>query len=463
MIKRRPKRSKKDMTKLMLEGNVLKAIIAISLPIVFTHLLQSLYQLTDTFWVGRLGANAVAAVSMSFPILFFLISFIIGLTIAGSILIAQYNGKGDKKNRDTVFSQTLSMTVLLSLVLTVVGLICSKFFVGLMTKDPVIFAQAVGYLNISFLGLIFAFVYNTFQASLRGLGEVKFPMYVILFTVTLNFLLDPLLMFGFGPIKGMGVNGVAWATFATQALSAIIGMFFLIRGKYHLKLIPRQLIPHKVWFKKLFFMGLPTSIEQSSRAFSNIIMTGMAAAFGTIFLAAFGIGSRIFILVIIPALAISIGISTLVGNNLGAKKIERAEKITNIGGLLSFGILSFVGLVIILFAKHIVGFFIPGETTVIVEAVRFLICASLSFGFIGYQMVLIGTIRGAGKTMLAMFVSLVQIVMMIATAIVLTKVFQMGPFGLWLAYPISNFVGAFVALVAYRTGTWKHKNLVGHS
>lgn len=458
----KPKRSQEDKRKLMLEGNVLKAIMVISFPIVFTHLLQSLYQLVDTFWVGRLGANSVAAVSMSFPILFFLVSFIIGITMAGSILISQFNGKGEIEKRDTVFSQTLSMTVILSIIFTIIGLIGSKFFLSLMTKDPLILSQAVSYLRISFLGLIFAFIYNTFQASLRGLGEVKFPMYVILFTVTLNFFLDPLFMFGFGPIKAMGVNGVAWATFTTQALSAIIGMFFLIKGKYHFRLIPKQLIPHKKWFKKLFLLGLPSSVEMSTRSFSDMIITGIVASFGAVYLAAFGVSVRIISLIIIPSIAISIGISTLVGNNLGAKKIKRAEKITNIGGLFSFLFLTFVGILILIFVEPIISFFIPGEIEVITQAIRFLVCFSIAFGLIGYQMVLIGTIRGSGKTMLAMFLSLAQIFTMLGLVILLSKSFKMGPFGIWLAYPISNLIGAIIAFIAYKKGTWKHKSLVGH-
>jgi putative MATE family efflux protein len=456
------RKTKKDNRKLMLEGNILKAIIIISFPIVLTYLLQSLYQITDTFWVGRLGANAVAAVSMSFPILFFLVSFVIGLTAAGTILIAQYNGKGNKEKRNMVFSQTLSLSVIFSIVFTIIGLIGSRFFIGLMTKDPLVFSQAVGYLNISFLGLIFAFIYNTVQSSLRGLGEVKFPMYVILFTVTLNFLLDPLFMFGFGPFKGLGINGVAWATFTTQALSAFIGLFFLIKGKYDLKLKLKELIPSRKWFKKLFLLGFPVSIEQSSRAFVNIIMMGTVAAFGTIYLASFGIGSRIIMLVIIPSMAISMGISTLVGNNLGAKQVHRAEQITNKGGLLSFGLLTIVGILILIFAKAIVGFFIPGEIEVIAEAARFLTCIALTFGLIGVQMVLIGTIRGAGKTTLAMFLSLIQIFTTLLMALLFSQVFKMGISGIWLAYPVSNLVGVLAAFIAYRKGTWKHTHLIEH-
>jgi len=154
------------------EGSILKYLIALSVPIIFANLLQTAYQLTDTFWVGRLGTNAVAAVSISFPIIFLIISLGGGLAMAGTILVAQYKGREDKKAIDHITSQTMLMVVIISIVLTTIGYILSPFFISLMSGEVAVFLSAVLYMKISFIGTIFMFTYMVFQSLMRGVGDV---------------------------------------------------------------------------------------------------------------------------------------------------------------------------------------------------------------------------------------------------------------------------------------------------
>ncbi len=442
------------------EGSILKSLIALAVPIIFANLLQTAYQLTDTFWVGRLGTDAVAAVSISFPIIFLIISLGGGLTMAGTILVAQYKGKENKKAIDHLTSQTMLMVVLISIVLATIGYVLSPFLISLMGAKAAVFSSAVSYIKISFIGTIFMFIYMAFQSLMRGVGDVKTPMYIVLGTVLLNLILDPLFIFGYGFIPAFGVSGAAIASIGTQCLSAIIGIVLLLKGKHKIQLHLNDLKPDLVLIKKMFKIGFPASIEQSTRALGMTVMTSLVATFGTLTLAAYGIGSRILSFVIIPATGLSMATSTLVGQNIGAGKTERAEKVTKLSALISFILLTIVGIIMFLFAKQISAIFIPGETETIQSSALFIKIMALTFGFIGVQMSLNGLFRGSGNTVISMVLSVVSLwVLRFPLAWILSQHTALAEIGLWIAFPISNVLAAIITVIWFMKGTWKQKQI----
>ncbi len=449
-----------DIKNNLTEGPILKSLIALSIPIIFANILQTAYQLTDTFWVGRLGTDAVAAVSISFPIIFLIISLGGGLAMAGTILVAQYKGKKDKKAVDHITSQTMLMVVIISIILATIGYFLSPFFIGLMGAEAAIFSSAVLYMKISFIGMIFMFTYMVFQSLMRGVGDVKTPMCIVLGTVLLNLILDPLFIFGYGFIPAFGVAGAAVATIGTQSLAAIIGIGLLLKGKSEIQLHLSDLKPDWVLIKKMFKIGFPASIEQSTRALGMTVMTFLVASFGTLTIAAYGIGSRILSFVIIPATGFSMATSTLVGQNIGAGKTKRAEKITKLSALVGFIILTIVGVIMFLFAKQISAIFIPGEIETIQASALFIKIMALTFGFIGIQMSLNGLFRGSGNTMIAMILSIVSLwVLRFPLAYLLSKHTVLAEIGLWVAFPTANVLAAIITVIWFLKGTWKQKQL----
>ncbi len=196
----------------LIEGSIVKSLLALSVPIIFANILQTAYQLTDTFWVGRLGTVAVASVSISFPVIFLIVSLGGGLAMAGTILVSQYKGKDDKKVANHVVSQTILMIVVISSLLSVIGYWLSPYIISLMGAQSNVFSGAVSYMKITFIGMVFMFIYMVFQSLMRGVGDVKTPMYIVLGTVLLNLILDPLFIFGYGFIPAYGVTGAAIAT-----------------------------------------------------------------------------------------------------------------------------------------------------------------------------------------------------------------------------------------------------------
>jgi len=218
------------------EGSIFKTLIALSVPIIFANILQTAYQLTDIFWVGRLGTNAVAAVSISFPIIFLVISLGVGLAIAGTILVSQSKGKESREEVDHITSQTLLIAVPVSIFLATVGFVSSPFLIHLMGAEKAVFSEAVSYIQISFIGIVFMFIYMVFQSLMRGVGEVKIPTYIVLGSFLLNLILDPLFIFGYGVVHSFGVSGAAVASIISQGLAAGIGISLLLKGKYQIQL-----------------------------------------------------------------------------------------------------------------------------------------------------------------------------------------------------------------------------------
>ncbi|HET9947664.1 MAG TPA: MATE family efflux transporter [Longimicrobiales bacterium] len=436
-------------------GPILRALVRLAVPIVVTNVFQSLYQLIDTFWVGRLGAEAVAAVSLSFPILFLMISAGGGMSIAGAVLVAQTFGARDQEAVDRAAGQTLTVVAAISVVLSVAGYLLSPLLVGFFDPEPAVEGLAVDYLSVSFLGLAAVFLYFVFQALLRGVGEVRLPMIVVAGTVLLNFFLDPLLILGWGPIPAYGVVGAAWATILAQGVAGAVGIFVLFGGRFGIHVRRKHLIPSWERVLKILRLGVPSSIEQSSRALGIAVMMLLVSSFGTVAIASYGIGARIFSFVIIPAMGLSMATSTVVGQSVGAGQDERAREAARLAMAAGFAALSAAGAVLWLLATPVVRAFVPNEPEVIDIGTDFLHIMSPAFGFFGVQMVMSGALAGAGNTTAAMTLTLLAFwVLRFPVAWVLSMPAGLETEGVFWSFPISNVLSGIIAVWWFLRGSW---------
>lgn len=443
------------------EGSILSSLVKLSLPIIFINILQTAYQLIDTFWVGRLGREAVAAVSLSFPVVFLLISFGMGLLMSGAILVAQHRGRKDHAEVNHIAGQTLLMVLLISILLTPIGYFLSPFIVEKMGAEPAVFTSAVSYMQISFLGMVFLFFYMAFQSLMRGVGDVKTPMKLVLMTVLLNLVLDPLFIFGYGPLPGSGVTGAAYATILTQGLAGGIGVWMLLRGKHHISVKCRNLKPDWAVIKRMIFLGAPASLEHSNRALGFTIMTFLAAGFGTLATAVYGIGTRILSFIIIPAMGLAMATSTLVGQNIGAGKKDRAEQIVKLSALSGFSVLAVIGALVFLFAAPLAAAFLPGDPEAIDESAFFIRILAGAFAFFGIQMTVNGAFMGSGNTITSMLFSLISLwVIQFPLAYILSHHTTLGVTGIWIAFPISIISTAILSALWFAGGHWKKKELL---
>lgn len=443
------------------EGSIARSLTMLAIPIILMNLLQVAYQLTDAFWVGRLGANAVASVSVSFPITFLLISIVTGFTIAGSALVAQYAGAHNHKKVNHVTAQTFVLVTFASIIFGIIGWFFSPFLLRLMNVSAEVYENALRFLRVMFLGLPFMFCFAVFQSVMRGVGQVKIPMAIILGTTTLNFLLDPLFIFGWKNIPAFGVSGAAIATFGTQTLAALIGLFLLLRGTFAIHVSPSDFVPDLPFMKKLFFLGLPASLEQSIRSLGILTMTFLVTSFGTITTAVYGVGSNILQVVVIPALGLSMASSVLVGHNIGAGKMKRAHDTAVLGAGISFVFLSLVGVIVFIFAPHLVRFFVPNDTEVVQQGAVFVRIMALSFGFLGVQMSLSGVFRASGNMMIPLLFSVISLwVLQFPIAYVLSKHTTLHEVGIWWAFPVSYILTALLTVIWFLRGDWKHRRLI---
>ncbi len=441
---------------LSLNGSIIKALFTLTIPILIANLLQSAYQIIDAYWVWKLGANAVAAVSVSFPVVFLLISIWTGFAIAGSTLIAQYVGQKNQKMVNHVAAQTLLMIVLVSLVLSAIWYTFAGGILNLMGVAPDVFPWALSFMRVSFIGIVFVFWFVMFQSIMRGVWEVKLPVYIVLWTVLLNFVLDPLLIFGYGPITGFWVSGAAIATFITQALASIIWIFVLLSGKYGIELKFKDLKPDFSYIKQAFNLWFPASIEMSSRAFWLILMTFLITSFGTQAIAAYWAGWNILQIVMIPALGLSMANAALIGQNIGAKNMQRASDIAKMSILISFGFLTVLWLIVFIFAPALIWFFIPWETEVIASGSVFLRTIALTFGFLGIQVAINGVFRASGNMIASLLLTLVsQLVLQFPLAYILSKHTDLGINWIWYSFPITYILISLISLAWFASGNWK--------
>ncbi|MDD3285666.1 MAG: MATE family efflux transporter [Patescibacteria group bacterium] len=422
---------------------------------------QIAYQFTDAFWVGRLGEKAVAAVAMSMPVLFFMVSVGVGLAIAGSTLTAQYFGAKNEKMLGQAAAQTMLMVVAVSLLFSFIGYLGTPGILKLLGTDASIVVDSQAYLRIAFLGLIFNFSFFIFQSIMRSIGRPQLPFYVVIFTVILNFALDPLFMFGFGPIPALGVAGVAMATLGTQSIAAIIGLILLFSGKHGIHLHWHDFKPDFAFIKKAFLLGLPASVEQSARSLSLTVITSLIAGFGTLAVAAYGVGTNILQLMLMTSFGLAGANAALVGRYLGANQKEIAKKTAHLSLKIAIIAFSILGLISFILAPYLIKFFVPNDPAVIAAGAHYLHFIAPIFGLIGFQIIIGSTLQAAGSTKTAMSLTLISTwLIQIPLIYIFSRFTNLGLDGLWLAFPASGAISVVMYLIVFKRSHWHQKTLI---
>lgn len=234
-------------------------------------------------------------------------------------------------------------------------------------------------------------------------------MYIIGVTVLLNVFLDPMFIFGFGFIPAMGLVGAAWATMLVQAIAALTGIVILVRGHHGVQISLRDMKPDWSFIKKIFFLGLPSSVEMSLRSFGMVMMLTLVTVFGTTALAGYGAAGYIFQMVFFPVLGFSIATSTMIGQNIGANRKDRLDEIAKKSMIVSFSVLTGIGVLIYIFSGFLISLFVKPEAVEATQyAVDLLHITAWSFGFMGIQFILTGIFRAAGLSALAMNLGIIS-------------------------------------------------------
>jgi putative MATE family efflux protein len=482
-------------------GSIGEPLFFLSLPIIVTNLLQVAYNLADTFWLGQYSTEALAAISFAFPMVFFLISLGMGISVAGSVLVAQHTGADEPEKAQYAASQTVTFAVLASVFFGVTGYFFVEDFLRFVGASESVLPGATAYLQVMALGLAFLFGFIVFISLMRGSGDTVTPMLVMFGTVVLNVVLDPFLIFGWtvvesAPLVGtiafpeLGVQGAAIATIFSRGVAMAVGLAIMLSGARGVKIVPREMVPDPAYVRKLLRIGVPASIEGTGRSISVNLMLIVVGTFSTPVVAAFGVGTRIFSLIFMPAIAVDRGVETMTGQNIGADKPDRANTANHFAAKASFGILAAVGVVVFFTAPTIVGVFSPDEQVVRIGA-EFLRWVAPTFGFIGVVRAYSGGFRGSGKTLTAAALAILMLgfirlpVSWVASRVVdvstvsvsvpglgtfttdvlagtlVAEAFahSLGSRGIWLGFAVSNVLAALLAWAWFSRGTWRETDI----
>ena len=438
-------------------GSIGKPLFFLSLPIVVTNLLQTAYNLADTFWLGQYSTEALAAISFAFPQVFLLIALGMGLSIAGSVLVAQHTGAGEEADARYAAAQTLSFSLLFALVLGGLAFFVVEDTLALLGASPTVLSGATRYMRVITLGLVFMFGFLVFTALLRGYGDTRTPMLVMFGSVALNIALDPVLIFGWGPVPEYGIQGAAIATVVCRALALAVGIGLMLSGRHDLRIRLGDMIPDRAYVRRLIRVGAPASVEMTGTAVSVNLLMVVVGLFSTTVVAGFGISFRVFTVFFLPAVAVGRGVETMTGQNVGAGKPDRAATAAGFAAKVTFVVLLGLGLLAWIWARPIIGLFTT-DPAVVDVGVAFTHYVAPTFGFIGVWRSYTGSFRGAGKTLTAAAITIVMLgVVRISGAYV--GAVTIGTTGIWIGFAASNVVGGLLAYAWYQRGTWRTDSL----
>ncbi|MGB9964224.1 MATE family efflux transporter [Halobacterium hubeiense] len=439
-------------------------MVRLAWPMVVIQLLQVTYNLADTFWLGRLSGNAVAAISLAFPLVFFLISVGGGFTTAGSILVAQFTGADSEASAGKVAAQTLGFVISIATVLGVVGHFVTRDMLALLPADAetaaVVVPMAGDYMEVFFLGMPALFGFFVFASLMRGYGNTRTPMRVMFLSVALNVVLDPFLIFGWWVFPEMGIAGAAVATIFARLVAAVVGVYVLFFTNAGPEISLSQFAPDLSMISRIVRVGTPSAAEQSTSALAMITLTAMVASFPPAVVGAFGLGNRLISLVFLPAMGLGRATNTMVGQNLGAKQPERAERAVWLATKFAAGVLFGIAVLAAVFPRPIVAVFLsPGaeNAAAIVEyGATYVRIRAVEFVFVGVVQVLLGAFRGAGNTKTAMVISMVTLWLgRVLTVYLFAFALEWGATGIWVGMALGNITGAIVAAAWFARGTWK--------
>ncbi len=440
---------------LILRGNILGTMLVLAWPVMVSNALQALYNLIDAFWLGKVSTQALSAPTLSWPVIFTFMSLGIGYQTAGSALVAQYTGAGDREGAERMGSQVFSFLFLLASAVGGLAFGLAPWVLKLMGAPRDVYPLAVVYLRVVALGFPLMYGAFAFNGLLLGIGDTRTPMYLMGTSVVLNAALDPLLIFGWGPLPELGVAGAAYATVISRGAVAAVGVWLLFSGRVGLRLRPRWLLPRWGDIKVLLRVGTPNAVDQAGTSLGFVVLMGLVSGFGTTVVAAYGVGQRIINLINVAIWGATTALLTMVGQNLGAGQGKRAEEVARRGIRATFGVLTGLALLTLALRVPLYRVFIA-DPAVIAQGKLFLGIFSLSIPFFGLFAAASAVFRGSGHTLPPMAISIIRLWgLRILLSWLLGYRFKLGAEGLWIGMALSNFLAGLLLYAWLLQGSWK--------
>src|SRR5271155_4301247 len=440
-------------------GSLNRAILLLAVPMVLEMVLESLFAVVDIFWVGRLGANATAAVGLTESLLSLIFAVAMGLSLSTTAMVARRIGEKDPEGAAVAGVQAIALGLIISVAVGVPCFLFAPNLLHLMGASPEIVAVGSGYTRICLGGSFAVLLLFLNNAIFRGAGDAAIAMRLLWVSNIINLVLDPCLIFGWGPFPRLGVTGAALATFTGRSIGVLYQFYRLMHGTERLRILRSQVRLNWGVLVRLVRVSLTGILQFAIAHTSWIGLVRIVSIFGAAALAGYTIAIRVVIFVILPSWGLSNAAATLVGQNLGAGHPERAEKAVWRTGLNNVMFLGFVGLIFIAVPEPIVRLFTSDPAVVPLGAACLRI---ISYGNLGYAyfMVMMQAFNGAGDTITPTIVNFFGFWLLeIPLAYCLAIPLHMRSNGVFFSIAIAESSMAAVSAILFKRGKWKKQKI----
>ena len=436
-------------------GSIRKAIFMLSIPMILEMLMESTFALVDIIFVSRVSVNAVATVGLTESVITLLYALAIGLSMAATAVVARRTGEKDKQGAKEAAVQAIILGVIISVVIGTIGIIFPKEILGLMGAEASLIDEGYGYTRVLIGGNITIMLLFLINAVFRGAGDASVAMWALVLSNGLNIILDPLLIFGWGPIPAYGVEGAAIATTIGRGTAVIAQFMVLFFGWSRIKLRLKDF----VWKAKVMLNLIKISLGGIGQFLigtsSWVFLMRIMSEFGSDVLAGYTISIRVMMFTLMPSWGMSNAAATLVGQNLGAKQPERAEASVWKTSKYNALFMVIVSLGYLLFAKEIISWLSDVEDVIEYGALSLQIIAS-GYIFYAYGMVVTQAFNGAGDTKTPTIINFFCFwLFQIPVAYFVALQLEMGPVGVYGAITTSEILIAVVSIILFKKGKWK--------
>lgn len=445
---------KLDRKELILNGEMYRVIIVLSIPIMINNFIQTLYNLADAMWVSKLGSVQFAATSFVWPVIFLFISLGIGISVAGTSILSQLVGASEYKKANEYASQLMAISMIFSVIFALLGYFLSPYIIKLMGGTGDLAKYSNIYLRISFLGFPFVFLFFNFNSIMNAQGHTLAPTILSGISAIINVVLDPIFIFTFN----MGVAGAAIATVLSQALLVFAGIFILKNHSPMIKLQFKGFKFNKTMLEKIVEIGFPATIGQSGAALGFTVLNSFIASYGTSTLAAFAMVNRVTSLIMQPPMGIGAALTSIVGQNIGANQFDRVMEAFKKSTIIVLSISIFGTGLLLWKDKGIIDFFIRSkdDMEVINQGITYLRYISISMPFMGMFSIFQGLFQGTGHTKYSMAMAIGRLWFIRIPMILIFKHFtNYGSTGIWFSMSFSNFLICVYGFLVYKSRKWQ--------
>lgn len=436
-------------------GSIKKAIFMLAIPMILEMLMESIFALVDIIYVSQVSVNAVATVGLTESVLTLVYAVAIGLSMAATAVVARRIGENNRVGANQTAVQVIFLGVFISILISIIGFLYPKEILALMGGESSLIDEGFGYTKILLTGNITVVLLFLINAIFRGAGNASIAMWTLILSNGLNIILDPMFIFGFGPIPAYGVEGAAIATTIGRGTAVIAQLFILFYGVGKIKILFKDIVIKVAVMWNLIKVSLGGIGQFLIGTSSWLFLMRIMAEFGSEVLAGYTIAIRIMMFTFMPAWGLSNAAATLVGQNLGAKKPDRAELSVWKTGKYSAYFMGFVSIIYICFAQTFLSWFSDNDVVVKYGALCLQIIAA-GYIFYGYGMVVIQSFNGAGDTKTPTYINFVcfwlfQLPLAYITAIWL----DLGPVGVFISITFAEVLIAIIGIWLFKKGKWK--------